>query len=592
MIFQINNMEEKRIFDLLERLRTKFDKTVLLGGKTDGIWQRYSTEQYIQHSTNIAYGLLHLGIKSGDKIISITTNRPEWNFLDMAIMMTGAIHVPVYPNISSDEYKHIFNHSEARMVFVAGEEMYLRIKDILPQCKNIERLYTFRNLHGIEHLDELNTLGRQNPDPEKLNAIKESISENDVATIIYTSGTTGVPKGVMLTHRNLLSNVEAIYTIPEQNPKLITVSFLPLCHVLERIINYMYQYNGYTVYYVDNIATISDAMRETHPSIICCVPRVLESIHDKIMATGRKLTGYERIFFYWAVNLGYRYRIEGNNIFYRMQLWLLRRLVFKKWKQALGGKLDIIVSGGAALQERLSRIFWAAGFRVLEGYGLTETSPVIAVSTFAKNAIEFGTVGPPLGNVEVRIGGDGEIQCKGPNVMKGYYKDDEQTMQVMTEDGWFRTGDIGRITSKGNVKITDRKKEIFKTASGKYISPQLIENKLKESPFIDNAMVVGENQKYPAALISLNFFHLRSWCEIKKVPFTTNEDILTNPVIKKRIAKEIDKVNSGLGEHERIVKFEFTGNTWSVDTGELTPTLKLRRKIISEKYSFILSKLF
>jgi len=585
-------MEIKRLFDLLDRYREKFNKPVLFGGKIDGIWQRYSLQQHIENSTNISYGLMKLGIQPGEKIISITTNRPEWNFLDMGIMMCGAIHVPVYPNISSDEYKHIFNHSEAKMIFVAGEEMYSRIKTILPECRNIEKVYTFRNLHGIEHLNELMELGRQNPQPEKLKAIKDSINEDDVVTIIYTSGTTGVPKGVMLTHKNLLSNVEAIYTIPAQNPKLVTLSFLPLCHVLERIINYMYQYNGYTVYYVDNIAMVSDAMRETNPSIICCVPRVLESIHDKIMATGRKLTGYERFFFFWAVNLGYRYRIEGNNIFYRIQLWLLRKLVFKKWKQALGGKLDIIVSGGAALQERLARIFWAAGFRVLEGYGLTETSPVIAVSTFAKNAVEFGTVGPPLSNVEVRIADDGEIQCKGPNVMKGYFKDAELTQAVTTEDGWFKTGDIGLITPKGNVKITDRKKEIFKTAAGKYISPQMIENKLKESSFIDNAMVVGENQKYPAAIISLNFFHLRSWCEIKKIPFTTNENILQNPVIKKRIAVEIEKVNSKLGEHERIVKFELSGNTWSVDTGELTPTLKLRRKIISEKYSSLISKLF
>jgi long-chain acyl-CoA synthetase len=470
--------------------------------------------------------------------------------------------------------------------------MYSRIKDILPECQHIEKVYTFRNLHGIEHLRELTELGKQNPQPEKLQSIKDSITEDDVATIIYTSGTTGIPKGVMLTHKNLLSNVEAIYTIPPQKPELVTLSFLPLCHVLERIMNYMYQYNGYTVYYVDNIALVSEAMRETHPSIVCCVPRVLESIHDKIMATGRKLTGYERIFFYWAVNLGYRYRIEGNHIFYRMQLWMLRKLVFKKWKQALGGKLDIIVSGGAALQERLARIFWAAGFRVIEGYGLTETSPVISVSNFGKNGVEFGTVGPPLKNVQVRIAEDGEIQCNGPSVMKGYFKDPEQTQSVMTADGWFKTGDIGIITKLGHVKITDRKKEIFKTAAGKYISPQLIENKLKESPFIDNAMVVGENQKYPAAIISLNFFHLRSWCEIKQVPYTTNEEIVSNAVIKKRIAKEIEKVNISLGEHERIVKFELTGNTWSVDTGELTPTLKLKRKVIAEKYQTLIEKLF
>jgi len=588
----MSNMELKRLFDLLDRSKEKFNKQVVFGGKVGGIWQRYSLQQHIDNSTNISFGLMKLGIKPGDKIISISTNRPEWNFLDMGIMMCGAIHVPVYPNISSEEYKHIFNHSEAKMVFVAGEEMYLRIKDILPECRNIEKIYTFRNLHGIEHLNELVELGKQNPQPEKLQSIKDSITEDDIVTIIYTSGTTGIPKGVMLSHKNLLSNIEAIYRIPPQDPQMVTLSFLPLCHVLERIMNYMYQYNGYTIYYVDNIALVSDAMRETNPHIVCCVPRVLESIHDKIMATGRKLSGYERFFFFWAIRIGYKYKIEGNNVFYRAQLWLLRKLVFKKWKQALGGNLDIIVSGGAALQERLSRIFWAAGFRVLEGYGLTETSPVIAVSNFSKNAIEFGTVGPPLSNVQIRIADDGEIQCVGPNVMKGYYKDSEQTNSVMTEDGWFRTGDIGLITSKGNLKITDRKKEIFKTAAGKYISPQLIENMLKQSPFIDNAMVVGENQKYPAAIISPNFFHIRSWCEIKDIAFTTNSDALIKPEVKKRISVEIEKVNTLLGEHERIVKFELTENSWSVETSELTPTLKLRRKIISEKYSDLINKLF
>lgn len=588
----MSNMELKRLFDLLDRSKEKFNKQVVFGGKVGGIWQRYSLQQHIDNSTNISFGLMKLGIKPGDKIISISTNRPEWNFLDMGIMMCGAIHVPVYPNISSEEYKHIFNHSEAKMVFVAGEEMYLRIKDILPECRNIEKIYTFRDLHGIEHLNELVELGKQNPQPEKLQSIKDSITEDDIVTIIYTSGTTGIPKGVMLSHKNLLSNIEAIYRIPPQDPQMVTLSFLPLCHVLERIMNYMYQYNGYTIYYVDNIALVSDAMRETNPHIVCCVPRVLESIHDKIMATGRKLSGYERFFFFWAIRIGYKYKIEGNNVFYRAQLWLLRKLVFKKWKQALGGNLDIIVSGGAALQERLSRIFWAAGFRVLEGYGLTETSPVIAVSNFSKNAIEFGTVGPPLSNVQIRIADDGEIQCVGPNVMKGYYKDSEQTNSVMTEDGWFRTGDIGLITSKGNLKITDRKKEIFKTAAGKYISPQLIENMLKQSPFIDNAMVVGENQKYPAAIISPNFFHIRSWCEIKDIAFTTNSDALIKPEVKKRISVEIEKVNTLLGEHERIVKFELTENSWSVETSELTPTLKLRRKIISEKYSDLINKLF
>ncbi|NLL28783.1 MAG: long-chain fatty acid--CoA ligase [Bacteroidales bacterium] len=585
-------MEVKRIFDLLNRYEEKFDKQILLGGMVNGVWQRYSSKQYIEHAKNISYGLLKLGIKKGDKIITITTNRPEWNFLDMGILMVGAIHVPIYPNISSEEYKYIFNHSEARIVFVAGKEMYSRIKDILPDCKNIEKLYTFMNLTGVEHLSELIEMGSKNNREKELEEIKNSIQEEDVATIIYTSGTTGTPKGAMLTHKNILSNVSSIYTIPEQDSSLVTLSFLPLCHVYERMLNYMYQYNGYTIYYVDNVAHIVDAMREVKPHIICTVPRLLESIHDKIMATGRKLTGYEKLFFYWAIRIGYKYKKEGKSIFYRLQLWLLRILVFKKWKQSLGGNLDIIVCGGAALQERLSRIFWAAGFRVLEGYGLTETSPVIAVSNFGKNAVEFGTVGPPLKGVEVRIAEDGEIQCKGPNVMKGYFKSETPVSEYLTDDGWFKTGDIGHITKKGNLKITDRKKEIFKTAAGKYIAPQIIENKIKESPFVDNVMVVGENQKYPAAIIAPNFFHLRSWCDVKKITYTSNMDMIKNTVIRKRIGREVEKVNAGLADHERIIKFELTVNAWSVETGELTPTLKLRRKKILTKYKKLHDQLF
>lgn len=585
-------MELTRLFDLLDRFEARYQKPVLFGGKVDGLWQRYSLTDYIDSAHAVAYGLMHLGIKPGDRIISITFNRPEWNFLDMGIMMCGAIHVPVYPNISNDDYHYIFNHSGARMVFVAGEELYARIKNILPQCPGIEKLFTFRNLHGFEHLGELIELGKKHPQPEALKDIKSNIQGDDVATIIYTSGTTGKPKGVMLSHRNILSNVEATFTIPKQDQGQIVLSFLPLCHVYERMLNYMFQYNGYTIYYVENIATIADAMREVKPHIIGTVPRLLESIHDKIMATGRKLKGLKRMFFFWAIGVGYRFDFSGKNPWYRMQLWLLRKLVFSKWHAALGGNLNLIVSGGAALQERLGRIFWAAGFRVVEGYGLTETSPVIAVNNFQPDGLAIGTVGPPLFNVEVRIADDGEIQTKGPHVMLGYYKDEDQTREVMTPDGWFKTGDIGFLTEKGHVKITDRKKEIFKTAAGKYIAPQVIENKLKESPFIENAMVVGENEKFPAAIISPNYFHIKTWCEVKKIAFSSNLEAMNNPLIRKRIGLEIEKVNATLGEHERLIKFELTSNSWSVDSGELTPTLKLRRKVISSKYVSLIEKIY
>lgn len=585
-------MEITRLFEILDRFKKVNPREIALGGKQDELWQTYSSKEYIDKATSISYGLMHLGIQPGDKIISITTNRPEFNFLDMGVMMCGAIHVPVYPNISNDDYKYILNHSEAKMIFVAGEEMYRRIKHILPDCPNIEKVYTFRNLHGVEHLRELINIGKENPKEKELQVVKDSISTDDVATMIYTSGTTGQPKGVMLSHANLLSNVDASRFIPPQTPNYTALSFLPLCHVYERMLNYMFQYNGYSIYYVENVATIADAMREIKPNIISTVPRLLESIFDKIMTTGRKLKGIKRLIFFWSINLGFKYKSQGNNAWYYFRLWFARKLVFSKWHSALGGNLGIIVSGGAALQPRLASIFWAAGFFVLEGYGLTETSPVIAVNNWGKNEVEFGTVGPVLKNVEIRIAEDGEIQVNGPNVMKGYYKEPEMTKEVMTDDGWFKTGDIGRITKYGNLKITDRKKEIFKTVSGKYIAPQLIENKLKESSFIENVMVMGENQKYAAAIISPNFFYIKNWCKVKGEVFSSNSDAIKSQRIRDRIAKELKDVNAQLGEHERIVKFELTDQAWSVDSGELTPTLKLKRAIISSKYVTLIDKLF
>ncbi len=585
-------MESTRLFDILDRYQKIHPKDIALGGKQDDLWQTYSSDEYIEKATAISYGLMQLGIKRGDKIISITTNRPEFNFLDMGIMMCGAVHVAVYPNISNDDYHYILNHSEAKMLFVAGEEMYRRIKNILPDCPNIEKVYTFRNLHGVEHLKELIALGRAYKKEKELNAIKASVKPDDIAAIIYTSGTTGQPKGVMLSHANILSNVQGTQSIPPQNPNHVVLSFLPLCHVYERMLNYMFQYNGYSIYYVKNVATIADALKEIKPHIITTVPRLLESIFDKIMLSGRKLKGLKRLIFFGAIKLGLKYNSQGNSLWYRFRLWFARQIVFKKWHEALGENLDIIVSGGAALQTRLAKIFWAAGFRVLEGYGMTETSPVIAVSNWSKNGVEFGTVGPILSNVKIRIAEDGEICVKGQNVMKGYFKEPELTQKAFDADGWFKTGDIGHLTQYGNLEITDRKKEIFKTISGKYIAPQLIENKLKESPFIENVMIMGENQKYPAAIISPNFLHLQNWCKVKGLRFSSNSDAIKTERIQNRIAKEVQKVNMQLGEHERVVRFEFTDQAWSVDSGELTPTLKLRRSIICVKYASLIKKLF
>lgn len=583
-------MEITRLFELLDKVQANNLQKIALAGKIDNKWNTYSSEDYIKNSYNVAFGLLKLGIKPNDKVVTITFNRPEWNFLDMGIMMMGAIHVPVYPNISDSEYKYIIEHCEAKLVVVAGKDLFDRITPLTQDNENIIAVYNFLN-NCENNLSKLINLGNENQNPELLESIKNSIKGTDLVTIIYTSGTTGNPKGVMLNHSNLISNIEAVYTVPPRVPNYVVMSFLPLCHVYERLLNYMYQYNSYSIYYVDNIATIADNLKEVKPNLISTVPRLLESIFDKIMLKGRKMPFPIKHIFFWAVNLGLKYKIEGNSFFYNIQLFIARKLVFKKWKSGLGGNLDIIVSGGAALQERLARVFWAAGFKVLEGYGLTETSPVIAVSNFEKNGIKFGTVGLPIKNVTVKIAEDGEILVKGPSVMLGYYKEPKLTADVF-EDGWFKTGDIGRFESEGQLKITDRKKEIFKTSAGKYIAPQVLENKFKESPFIEQIIVLGENQKYPAALIVPNFFHLKSYCAVKHIPYSSDAEIIKNNIIVKRIEKEVEKINKSFGEAERIVRFQLLDESWTIAGGEFTPTLKLKRNQINQKYSDKIEQLF
>ncbi len=584
-------MEVTRLFDLLERIKARGYQEVVFGGKENGQWKTYDSTTYYESAYNLAYAFINLGINPGDKIITITNNRPEWNFLDMGIMLCGAIHVPVYPTISENDYRYILRHSEAKLVFVSGKELYEKVKPIADEISEINDVYTFKDLNGIKYIADLIEMGKNNRNEDEVKRITALIQPDEVATIIYTSGTTGNPKGVMLSHTNILSNVFETYRVPPPETHRV-LSFLPMCHVYERMMNYMYQYNGYSIYYVENVAHISDLLAEIRPHIITTVPRLLENIFDKIMLKGRKLKFPVKQIFFWAVNLGLKYKIEGNNWFYNLQLFFARMLVFKKWRKALGGDLDLIVSGGAALQIRLSRVFWAAGFRVLEGYGLTETSPVIAVSRFEKNGIKFGTVGLPLPNVEVKIADDGEILTRGPHVMKGYYKEPQMTAEVITEDGWFKTGDIGKLEPEGQLRITDRKKEIFKTSAGKYISPQVIENKFKESPFIEQIIVFGENQKFAGALIVPSFTHLKSYCEVKSIDYGSDELVVQNPVIKKRFEKEVNKFNKNFGESEQIIRFELLKEPWSIAGGELTPTLKLKRSYIAKKYASEIEKLF
>jgi len=587
-------MEVTRIFDLLPWYKELCpDKQDAICGKDNGEWKKYSTDEFIENSNNLSYGLVKLGIRKGDNIASITFNRPEWNILDMGLQQIGAVHIPIYPTISDSDYQYILNHAEVKYIFVSGEEMHRRIEHIIPKIPTLKSIYTFKDLFGVRHLNELIDLGRDNPDPEKLEGIKESIRPGDLATIIYTSGTTGTPKGAMLTHDNIVSNFKAASYIPPFGPEHRAMSFLPICHIYERMMNYAFFYKGLSIYYLSNIAQVADFLKEVHPHIMTTVPRLLERVYDKIMAKGRALKGIKRRLFFWARNVGMKYEPgREKELIYGTKLKIARKLVFSKWKAAFGDNLDIIVSGGAALQPRLNRIFWAVGLRIIEGYGLTETSPVVAVSDFSPNGIKFGTVGPVLRGVQVKIADDGEILVKGPNVMKGYYKAPDLTKEVFDDEGWFYTGDVGHITPEGQLKITDRKKVIFKTSFGKYIAPQIIENKFKESPFIDQIMVIGANQKFAGALIVPNFEHLKTWCEVKGIKFTTNSDMINLPRIKERIDEEVKHYNQSFGEYEKIRKYALIDHEWSIEGGQLSATLKVRRTHLEKEYVHLINKIY
>ncbi len=588
-------MEVTRIFDLLDRYAERCpDKKDALAGKDNDTWKKYSTREFIDNSRHVSYGLLHLGVEKGDKIASITFNRPEWNFLDMGVQQIGAVHIPIYPTISDKDYRYILKHAGVKYVFVAGEDMYRRIKEIVDDIPGIQDVYTFNDLFGEKHLEELIALGKTHPLPEKLQKLKESISGDDMVTIIYTSGTTGTPKGVMLSHANIISNFMAVSYIPPYGPEHRAMSFLPLCHIYERMMNYTFIYKGLSMYYLSNMGAIAESLREVHPHVFTTVPRLLEKVYDKILIKGRNLSGLKKQIFFWANNVGLRYEIgkEKRNPLYRLKLKIARKLVFSKWRAALGENLDIVVSGGAALQPRLGRIFWAVGIRVIEGYGLTETSPVIAVSDFSPNGIRFGTVGPVLRGVQVKIADDGEILVKGPNVMIGYYKDPELTKEVIDDEGWLHTGDVGVIEPEGQLRITDRKKVIFKTSFGKYIHPQVLENAFKESPFIDQIMVVGENQPAPAALVVPDFKHLQSWCEAKNIPYTTHAEMVAMPPIRKRIQKEIYRYNARFGKYERVNRFGILDHEWGIETGQLSATLKLRRTHLMNQYAHVIEALY
>ncbi|MBP7850188.1 MAG: long-chain fatty acid--CoA ligase [Lentimicrobiaceae bacterium] len=587
-------MEPTRIIDLLPRYAAIFDpKEDVLAGKENGVWKKWDIQAYMEQADAVSYALLAMGIQPGDTVATISNNRPEWNIMDIGIQQTGAIHVPIYPTISDSDYAYILKHAQARLVFISSDELLRKITPIVAKIAPSPELVTLRKSEGLRSFQELLDAGRSHPDPELLQKRKDSIQPDDVATIIYTSGTTGQPKGVMLSHANLISNFIGVSYIPTFGQEGKALSFLPLCHIYERMLNYLYHYLGISIYYAESMATIVDNVKDIKPDMMSAVPRFLEKVFDRIMAQGRKLKGIKRIIFFWAVRTAERFDVNGNNSkWYNMQHRLADRLVLSRWREALGGNFKIIVSGGAAIQPRLVRIFRAAGLPIYEGYGLTESSPVIAVTSRDANGLMLGTVGPPLRGVQVRIAEDGEILCKGPNVMKGYYKAPELTAEVIDADGWLHTGDVGVFEPGGQLRITGRKKEIFKTSLGKYIAPELIENKLKSSSFIDNAIVIGENQKFATALIVPDFAHIRSWCNVKGIPYTTDQEMAAHPRIKARMMKEINHFNASLGSTEQIRKAEILDHEWSILSGELTPTLKVKRDFVLRKYAALVEKIF
>lgn len=572
-------MEINRLFDLITYQISIYDKEVALARKVNGSWNKYSSRQLKEITDNFSLAFLAAGISKGKKVAIISDNREEWNFVDLALQQIGAISVPMYPTITSEDYRYIFDHAEVEMIFVGNQEIYEKAKPVAKDRK----IYSFDKLEGVAFWEDFMKTG-EHQDLAQLEQSKDSVDGSDLFTIIYTSGTTGRPKGVMLTHKNVLSNVIGVskFILVDKGTSRV-LSFLPLCHIYERTGFFCYLYLGSSVYYAESLEKIGENLKEVKPHLFNTVPRLLEKIYDKIVSKGYELTGIKKSLFFWALNLGLRYEPNvDQGAWYNWQLKMANKLIFSKWREALGGEIIQINSGASALQPRLARVFWAAGIKICEGYGLTETSPVVSASMGTHEAIKIGYVGKLIEDVSVKIAEDGEILVKGPNVMQGYYKQEELTAEVL-QNGWFHTGDIGELEGE-YLKITDRKKEMFKTSGGKYVAPQVIENKIKESALIDQIMVVGENRNFPAALIVPSEEGLREYCRYKGFPFTELGEMIVKPEIIEKFQREIDDLNKYFGKWEQIKQFKLISNAWGIETGELTPTMKLKRKVIHSKY--------
>ncbi|MCX7650952.1 MAG: long-chain fatty acid--CoA ligase [Flavobacteriales bacterium] len=595
--------EFKLLFELLPYAREKYNLADQLACKRDGKWHTYSQDDFIRITDHLAFGLMADDLQPGDKVAIISMNRPEWNFADFACIKSGLITVPMYPTLSSKDYEFILNDAEVKVVFVENAEILAKVQEVQERVPSLKKIYSFQEMAEVAHWKACLHQGEEHPQPERLQDIQNSIRPSDLFTIIYTSGTTGVPKGVMLTHSNIVSNIISASKIFPEGRTAYTkaLSFLPLCHIFERMVTFAYMYLGIAIYYAESMDTIGDNLKEVRPHYFTTVPRLLEKVYDKIVAKGQELTGLKKKLFFWALNLGLRYELHhANGFWYHLQLALANKIIFSKWREALGGNVQFIFSGAAALQPRLARVFTAAGIIVLEGYGLSETSPVVTANRIEEENRMFGTVGVPIDDVEVRIDtrdgdyrpGEGEICVRGPNVMAGYYKRPDLTAEVIDKDGWFHTGDVGMLINGRFLKITDRKKEVFKTSGGKYVAPQPMENKFKESIYIEQVMVLGENRKFPAALIVPAWDALKKWADSNGLKYANHQELIAQDSVRKLFQSEVDKYNAEFGSWEQVKKFELIPHDWSVDGGEMTPTLKLRRKPILEKYAALVEKMY
>lgn len=592
--------EKSRIFDFLQNQLDHFPKSDMIGGKEDDQWRRYSTAEVKSIVDNLSTALIRLGISGNDmtvekqdKIALISKNRPEWLMLDMACQQIGAVLCPIYPTTSVNELEFIFNDAGVKLAFVSGQEILDKVTAVRAQVPSLVTVYSFDELPGVAYWKTILPVA-SDTDQAQLEEVKATILAEHCATIIYTSGTTGTPKGVMLSHYNIVSNIlNAVKSFPlEENKYSKSLSFLPLNHIFERVASYMYICAGISIYYAESLDTIAENLKEIKPDVFCTVPRLLEKVYEKIMSKGAELTGTKRKLFYWAVALGDQYDVsKRQGIFYRLQLAIANQLIFNKWRAALGDNIQFIITGGAACQVRLIRIFTAAKIPIYEGYGPTENSPVISINCRYSGGTKFGTVGPILLGQEVKLEADGEICVKGPSVMMGYYNRPDLTAEAII-DGWLHTGDIGVFEEGKFLKITDRKKELFKTSGGKYVAPQPIENRMKESPFIEQMMIVGADQKFVGALIVPSLPNLKDWMHQKDIPFTTNEDAINHPKVLALYTELVESFNKSFNHIEQVKRFELLPNEWTINSGELTPTLKLKRKIIMEKYTAVIGRIY